>query len=156
MINLFNVFVVISAFNSEKAIGRAILLILKQTTPVSEILLLDEASKGNKIAVDLNMHFDLTIIKFEKNQGAQVARVAGIKVANDEWIAFLESYDFCGKRIVGDSERNLMSNYSKMCKEFLKIIKNIKTFNIIKKFYYYNLVRRTLKERYSYDRVCIL
>jgi glycosyltransferase involved in cell wall biosynthesis len=52
-------------------------------------------------------------------------------------------------RILGDSENGNRYDYSKMCEEQLKTIKQIETDNIIKKYFYYYISIRAMRRRFG-------
>jgi glycosyltransferase involved in cell wall biosynthesis len=53
------------------------------------------------------------------------------------------------RRIVGDTTNSINRDYSKMCEEQLKTIKNIEPINIIKKNYYYYISKYALRKRWG-------
>jgi glycosyltransferase involved in cell wall biosynthesis len=88
----FSVTAVITAYNSEKYIGRAIQSVLDQTQPVDEIIVVNDGSTDDCEQEILKFGDQITYI-FQKNQGASVARNTGINAANTTWIAFLDGDD---------------------------------------------------------------
>ncbi len=88
-----SVSVVIPTHNRAKMIVACIESILAQTYPVDEIIVIDDGSTDDTIE-QLNIFKDnMIILKTGKHSGAQAARNIGIKSANSEWIAFLDSDD---------------------------------------------------------------
>lgn len=91
-----NVSVIIPAYNREKTIERAVMSVLKQTMLPMEIIVVDDCSTDSTVSIVQKMRKKnnlIKLIRLRKNQGAQVARNCGIKVARGDWIAFLDSDD---------------------------------------------------------------
>lgn len=86
--------VVIPAFNREKYIVKCLDSIVNQSYKPYEIVVIDDASTDNTVAlVEEYSNTIIKIIKCKKNGGAQKARNIGIKEATGEWIAFMDSDD---------------------------------------------------------------
>lgn len=65
---------------------------LNQTYPISEIIVVDDCSTDETIEI-VKQHKNIRILHTNYNSGAQVARNVGIKAANSDWIAFIDSDD---------------------------------------------------------------
>lgn len=88
--------VVIPAYNREATIERAVMSILNQTILPTEIIVVDDCSTDSTAAIVQKLRRENSLVKLirlKKNQGAQVARNCGIKIAKGNWIAFLDSDD---------------------------------------------------------------
>lgn len=88
--------VVIPTYNRQRFLPRAIDSVLRQTYPVSEILVVDDGSTDDtpQLIAEAQKHFPLIkYIRLDKNSGAQNARNVGINAASGEWIGFLDSDD---------------------------------------------------------------
>src|ERR1039457_3090847 len=88
--------VVIPVRNREHLIARAIQSVVAQTLPVDEIVVVDDASTDHTVDVVegfTNSLNNLTLISLKENVGAASARNIGIKNANGDLIAFLDSDD---------------------------------------------------------------
>jgi glycosyltransferase involved in cell wall biosynthesis len=88
--------VVIPVRNREHLIARAIQSVVAQTLPVDEIVVVDDASTDHTVDVVegfINSLNNLTLISLKENVGAASARNIGIKNANGDLIAFLDSDD---------------------------------------------------------------
>jgi glycosyltransferase involved in cell wall biosynthesis len=83
---------VIPAYNSADFIADAIDSILKQTHPVTEIIVVDDGSVDNTEQVVQCFPDHVRYYK-QVNQGPSAARNQGIKMADGEWIAFLDADD---------------------------------------------------------------
>ena len=83
---------VIPAYNSADFIAAAIDSILKQTHPVTEIIVVDDGSVDNTEQIVQRFPDHVRYYK-QANQGPSAARNQGIKMACGEWIAFLDADD---------------------------------------------------------------
>ena len=97
---MMNVSAVIPTFNRGHCLLRAINSVLAQTTPVDEIIVVDDGSddKTYDLLVKselLDMRGQLPNIRYlyQENKGASAARNLGIKEAENEYIALLDSDD---------------------------------------------------------------
>lgn len=87
--------IVIPVYNVERYIEEALASVLAQTYTNLEIIVIDDQSPDASIAL-LKSRFDdarIHIIE-QKNRGLAGARNTGIRYANGEYIAFLDSDDF--------------------------------------------------------------
>jgi len=85
--------VIIPAYNRAGMICEAIDSVLAQTCPALEIIVVDDGSIDNtEVLLAENYKDKLRYIK-QKNSGSASARNNGIRQANGEWIAFLDSDD---------------------------------------------------------------
>lgn len=87
-----NISAIIPAYNSAEFIADAVHSILKQTTPVSEIIIVDDGSTDATREIVASLPGPITYIS-QQNQGPSAARNAGIHAANGDWIAFLDADD---------------------------------------------------------------
>ena len=97
---MINVSAVIPTFNRGHCLLRAINSVLAQTTPVDEIIVVDDGSddKTYDLLVKselLDMRGQLPNIRYlyQENKGVSAARNLGIKEAENEYIALLDSDD---------------------------------------------------------------
>ena len=95
-----NILAVIPTFNRGHCLLRAINSILAQTTPVDEIIVVDDGS--NDKTYDLLLKSELLDTRgqlpnirylYQENKGVSAARNLGIKEAENEYIALLDSDD---------------------------------------------------------------
>lgn len=86
---------IIPTFNRPKRTLTAIQSVLNQSQPVSEIIVIDDASSvANQNALkSLTEGLDIRLITHDKNKGVSAARNTGIEAAKSEWLAFLDSDD---------------------------------------------------------------
>ncbi len=90
--NNIDVTVVIPAYNSEKVIARALDSVFAQTVQPQKIIVIDDGSTDN--TGDVVRKYSNILYVVQKNAGPAAARNHGIKLANTEWIAFLDSDDY--------------------------------------------------------------
>jgi glycosyltransferase involved in cell wall biosynthesis len=88
--------VIIPSYNVEKFISRTLKSVINQTYNNLEIIVVDDGSKDNTVAViKYYKNIDSRIRLFtQSNQGVSVARNIGLDNARGEFIAFLDSDDF--------------------------------------------------------------
>ena len=90
--------VIIPIFNSEKTLKKTLESIIDQTYDNFEIFLIDDGSTdSSKIIIDefISAYPQYKIkYLFQQNQGASAARNVGLKNANGDYIALLDSDDF--------------------------------------------------------------
>ena len=87
-----SVSVIIPTFNRENFVVKAIDSVLRQTYEEYEIIVVDDGSTDNTNKRLKNYKHNLRYI-YQENAGVSAARNTGIKNANGEWIAFLDSDD---------------------------------------------------------------
>jgi glycosyltransferase involved in cell wall biosynthesis len=84
---------IIPTYNRENTILRCIDSVLRQTYPVSEIIVVDDGSSDRTLQLVEEAYGNKIKIIKQLHKGAQAARNAGIMVAQGEYIAFLDSDD---------------------------------------------------------------
>ncbi len=102
--------IIVTTFNREKLIIRALESIFTQTYPNIEIIIVDDASMDNTEEVIKNyqkIHSNIIYIKQDVSKGANVGRNSGIKASTGEFIAGLDDDD----EFTPDRIEILMSNY---------------------------------------------
>lgn len=88
----YKISAVIPVYNREKTIRRCIDSILNQTYPIYEIVIVDDGSTDQTLHI-LKEYQDCIKLVRQKHKGAQAARNMGIREADGEYIAFLDSDD---------------------------------------------------------------
>jgi Glycosyltransferases involved in cell wall biogenesis len=83
---------VIPAYNSAKFISAAVDSIHAQTTPIDEIIIIDDGSTDNTEQIVATLPGNIIYHK-QVNQGPSAARNKGIEIASGDWIAFLDADD---------------------------------------------------------------
>ena len=84
---------IIPTYNRLTYIRRAIDSILAQTTPVNEIIVVDDGSTDGTATAVENWYGSKVRLIRQANTGVSGARRRGIQEAHGEWIAFLDSDD---------------------------------------------------------------
>ncbi len=85
--------VIVPVYNVERYVGAAIQSVLEQTFQDFEILIVDDASPDQSIAVCRRFDDDRIRIIQQANRGLAGARNTGIRNAQGEYLAFLDSDD---------------------------------------------------------------
>lgn len=84
--------VIIPTYNRESLLGYAIDSVLKQTSPATELIIIDDGSEDNTERLVQRYGPSIRYIK-QKNCGVGAARNLGISLAKGKYIAFLDSDD---------------------------------------------------------------
>lgn len=84
--------VIIPAYNAQNYIARAINSVLKQTLPPAEIIVIDDGSTDNTTQQAQTFGKKIKYL-YKENGGVASARNLGIKIAQYNWIAFLDADD---------------------------------------------------------------
>ncbi len=84
--------IIIPIWNRVTLISRAIDSVLAQTHLPDEIIVVDDGSTDNTSDM-INRQYPQVRLLFQENKGVSSARNLGIKAAQGEWIAFLDSDD---------------------------------------------------------------
>ena len=91
---MLKISVVIPAFNSGRFIAEALLSVLAQTYPPSDIIVVDDGSSDDTEHVVRRIMAAGPIAYYRQpNQGPAVARNVGVSKAGGDWIAFLDADD---------------------------------------------------------------
>lgn len=85
--------IVIPTYNQSEYLQEAVESVLNQTYKNIEIIIVDDGSTDNTLGVVRSFDNNKIIYIQQKNKGASSARNTGIKKANGEYIAFLDSDD---------------------------------------------------------------
>ncbi len=83
---------VIPAYNSAKFLADAVKSINDQTSPIHEIIIIDDGSTDNTEEIAASLPGNIVYFK-QPNQGPSAARNKGIEMAKGDWIAFLDADD---------------------------------------------------------------
>ncbi len=84
--------VIIPTYNREKTIVRAVNSVVNQSSPVNEIIVVDDGSNDNTVEI-IRQQFPAIKLVQQANQGVSSARNTGLKLATSNWIALLDSDD---------------------------------------------------------------
>jgi succinoglycan biosynthesis protein ExoO len=88
--------VLIPAFNASPFLLRAVNSALNQTLDPIEIVIVDDASTDNTLALARGLstgHSNIRVVALPRNGGPAIARNAAIDAANGEWLAILDADD---------------------------------------------------------------
>lgn len=88
--------VVIPAHNAGRFLEGCLASVLRQTSPATEIILVDDGSADGThrhAAVRAGLGGQLVYVKLETNQGPSAARMEGVGASSGEWVAFLDADD---------------------------------------------------------------
>jgi glycosyltransferase involved in cell wall biosynthesis len=85
--------VVIPAYNRRAHVSHAIESVLSQTVPVGEIIVVDDGSSDGTGEATRSRFGSRVEVIVQENGGVSSARNTGIRAAQGEWIAFLDSDD---------------------------------------------------------------
>ena len=95
--------IIIPVYNIEKYISNSIKSIINQTDKDFEVIIIDDGSTDNSIAIAQkllkNTNINYKIIK-QKNSGVSAARNTGIKHSNSNYIYFLDGDDFIDNKTI--------------------------------------------------------
>jgi glycosyltransferase involved in cell wall biosynthesis len=83
---------VIPSYNRRHSLERALRSVLEQTSPVDEIILVDDGSSDDSAEMTAQLFPGVKIIR-QSNRGVSAARNRGIGAARHDWIALLDSDD---------------------------------------------------------------
>lgn len=88
--------VIIPIYNVSEVIERCILSIVNQTYTEWELILVDDGSSDDSLAICLNYKKKDSRIKVfsQKNSGPAIARNKGLKNITGEWVLFVDSDDY--------------------------------------------------------------
>ena len=84
--------VIIPSYNRAAVLFRAIDSVLAQTSPVEEIIVIDDGSVDDTKTRITEQYPNIRYF-YQQNSGVSAARNRGIKVAQSKWVAFLDSDD---------------------------------------------------------------
>ena len=105
--------VIIPTYNRSTLILKTLDSVFKQQTSFDEIIIVDDASTDNTLAV-LNEYIavkpNVQVIKLDKNSGAQAARNAGIKLSTSDFVIFLDSDNTLSPKFVVQVKAKLTEN----------------------------------------------
>ena len=85
--------VAIPTFNRSGLVGRAIDSVLHQDSPVSEIIVVDDASTDNTADVIRGRYPDVRYLRQAANRGPCAARNRALREATNEWVVLLDDDD---------------------------------------------------------------
>jgi glycosyltransferase involved in cell wall biosynthesis len=84
--------VVIPCYNGGRYLPETVGSVLAQTAPVDEIIVVDDGSTDDSLAIAKRLPGPIRVIA-QSNQGESVARNVGIEESRGDWVAFLDADD---------------------------------------------------------------
>ncbi len=106
--------VIMPSYNSERFIAQSIDSVLSQTYQNIELLITDDGSEDRTIQIVEQLALQdsrVSLVQFEKNQGAALARNASLSRAKGDYIAFLDSDDLWLNSKIEQQLHFMQSNY---------------------------------------------
>ena len=105
MIKDVNISVVIPLYNKEKSIAKTLQTVLNQTISDFEIVVVDDGSKDNSLAMVQGINDERIHVIHKENAGVSSARNVGIKAAKGRYIALLDGDDLWDKDYLAEQIR---------------------------------------------------
>ncbi|AZN38499.1 glycosyltransferase [Paenibacillus albus] len=103
---------VIPVYNGMPYIKQTLEALLNQTTPLQEIIVVDDASTDGTLNMLLQIQREseipIIIRSHELNKGVSVSRNEGIRCSNSEWILFMDADDVAVPTLLETHIRNLL------------------------------------------------
>ncbi|MDE7315301.1 MAG: glycosyltransferase [Mucispirillum sp.] len=114
---MYSISVIIPVYNRTFSVRDAVESVLIQSVKPSEIIVIDDGSSFDMVSYLKNYMQHVRLIKLDENKGVSFARNTGIKAAQGEYIAFLDSDDlFLPKKLEYQikymSENNLLISHT--------------------------------------------
>ena len=94
--------VIVPVYNAEKYLRSCIESILKQTYRGIELILVDDGSKDNSLAIcnEYTMNPDISVrVIHQTNSGSSIARKTGIVAAHGKYIGFVDADDYIAENM---------------------------------------------------------
>lgn len=111
--SLKTISVVIPVYNQQQYIAECIQSIIKQTSPVFEIIVVNDGSTDHTVSIVKEFGNTVELVS-QDNQGVSAARNTGIRVAQGTWILFLDSDDALLPRYIESIENELNKSNCKL------------------------------------------
>lgn len=108
---------VLTCYNKEKWIERALNSVLEQTRMPDEILIADDASTDNSLSIIRNIantHTNIQIIEQKKNIGAVKNRDMALRMAKGDLITYLDADDWFARTKIENDIRLLKDNFKRV------------------------------------------
>lgn len=107
--------VILPVYNRENSISKAVNSVLDQSYSNWELIIVNDCSTDNTIAVLSQVTDDrIKILTLPKNSGAAVARNVGIEASSGEYISLLDSDDFYEPEFLSESFKEISKSSKKV------------------------------------------
>ena len=117
--------IIIPIYNSEQYLEQCLMSIKNQTYPFYEVLMINDGSTDESISICEKYTKDKRFKLIDKeNTGVSNSRNIGIKSAQGDFIAFVDSDDWCSTNYLETAIKN-MEKCDLLCFGYLKSYKNI-------------------------------
>lgn len=148
--------VIVPIYNSEKHLKKCIDSIINQTFKDIEIILIDDGSTDNSLAIcrELKKDDERIIILSQMNSGPSHARNLGIKMAKGNYIIFVDSDDYIDSKMFDEMYYKMIDGKFDMVMCGYDIVDLNKTYHIKSKFfgeYYLDEKNVFLEQLYTSD-----
>ncbi len=130
--------VVIPLYNKKITIINSIKSILNQSVLPNEIIVINDGSNDGSEKLVQNLNNNLIRIVTQKNNGVSSARNKGIKLAQNDWIAFLDADDEWENNFLFEIKKRYIDNQElrAIASNYFHKNKNVKSINPIVKTEY--------------------
>ena len=104
--------IIVPVYNAELYLDRCIKSILNQTYREFELILIDDGSTDSSLSICKNYasQDSRIVIISKKNEGAGLARNEGLKIANGDYIGFVDSDDYISPDMYREMYRKAIEN----------------------------------------------
>lgn len=103
--------IIIPNYNSQEYIAECLDSVLNQDYPNIEVIVIDDGSTDHSLE-KIQPYLDKITLITQVNQGACIARNAGLRIASGEYIKFLDSDDYLASNIIS-TQVNKIKNLDK-------------------------------------------
>ena len=100
--------IIIPNYNSQEYITECLDSVLNQDYPNIEVIVIDDGSTDHSLE-KIQPYLDKITLITQVNQGACIARNAGLRIASGEYIKFLDSDDYLEKNIISSQVKVINS-----------------------------------------------
>ena len=94
--------VIITIYNKERYILRALESVLNQTFADFEVIVVDDGSVDGSLEKVLDIKDDRLIVKHKQNQGVCIAKNYAVSLSKREYVAFLDADDYWNENYLAE------------------------------------------------------
>lgn len=111
-----NVSFIIPTYNRSKVLNRAIDSIIAQSDPLWELIIIDDGSTDNtKNAITKSLSDERIKYQYQPHAGVSAARNLGVKLAEGDYVIFLDSDDYLYKDLLYQLKKNEFYKFDIIC-----------------------------------------